>query len=161
MKRELATIVVAVSGVIGCAHQGGAGGQASGAGGATTHAIALPGAPATGGVMLDYLAYDRGHRRVWVPAGNTGSVDVIDVDDGARDAHRRLRHAGDGAPAGSKRTVGPSSATVGDGVVYVGNRGDSTVCAIDAAVAAEGRLRDARLDARRPRLRRRRPRRSG
>jgi len=28
--------------------------------------------------------------------------------------------------------VGPSSATVGDGVVYVGNRADSTVCAIDA-----------------------------
>jgi DNA-binding beta-propeller fold protein YncE len=29
--------------------------------------------------------------------------------------------------------VGPSSATVGDGFVYVGNRGDSNVCAIDAS----------------------------
>ncbi len=33
---------------------------------------------------------------------------------------------------GMKRTIGPSSATVGDGVVYVGNRGDSSVCAVDA-----------------------------
>src|SRR5437667_6723630 len=33
---------------------------------------------------------------------------------------------------GTKRTGGPSSATVGDGVVYVGNRGDSSVCAVGA-----------------------------
>src|SRR5262249_34973673 len=33
---------------------------------------------------------------------------------------------------GKKRIVGLSSATVGDGVVYVGNRADSSVCAIDA-----------------------------
>jgi DNA-binding beta-propeller fold protein YncE len=33
---------------------------------------------------------------------------------------------------GKKRTVGPSSATVGEGVVYVGNRGDFTVCAFAA-----------------------------
>jgi hypothetical protein len=39
---------------------------------------------------------------------------------------------------GKKRMVGPSSATVGDGVVYVGNRGDSTVCAVDAATLARG-----------------------
>jgi DNA-binding beta-propeller fold protein YncE len=34
---------------------------------------------------------------------------------------------------GMKRTVGPSSATAGDGVVYVGNRGDASVCAVDGA----------------------------
>jgi predicted dinucleotide-utilizing enzyme len=28
---------------------------------------------------MDYLAYDRVHHRVWVPAGNTGSVDVVDA----------------------------------------------------------------------------------
>ena len=33
---------------------------------------------------------------------------------------------------GTKRTVGPSSVAIGDGLVYVGNRGDSSVCAIDA-----------------------------
>jgi DNA-binding beta-propeller fold protein YncE len=137
MKRELATILVAVAGVIGCAHQGGAVGPASGGGGATTHAIALPGAPATGGVVLDYIAYDRGHRRVWVPAGNTGSVDVINVDNGEVSriegfATQEMERKG------RKRTVGPSSATVGDGVVYVGNRGDSTVCAIDATSLQKG-----------------------
>ena len=39
---------------------------------------------------------------------------------------------------GHKRVVGPSSASVGDGVVYVGNRGDSTVCAVDATSLQKG-----------------------
>src|SRR5262249_15168379 len=39
---------------------------------------------------------------------------------------------------GRKRIVGPSSVVVGDGFVYVGNRGDSSVCAIDAATLARG-----------------------
>jgi hypothetical protein len=98
--------------------------------------IALPDAPA-GGVFMDYLAYDRAHHRVWVPAGNTGKVDVVEVPGGSvahvdgfatREMERR----------GRKRIVGPSSATVGDGVVYVGNRGDSTVCAVDAASLQKG-----------------------
>ena len=42
------------------------------------HALVLPGAPASG-VYMDYIAYDRTHRRVWVPAGNTSRVDVVDV----------------------------------------------------------------------------------
>jgi len=42
-------------------------------------AIILPGAPPTGEVFMDYIAYDRAHHRVWVPAGNTGSVDVVDA----------------------------------------------------------------------------------
>jgi len=96
----------------------------------TVHSIALPGAPAAG-VFMDYLAYDRAHHRVWVPAGNTGSVYVVDA---ANDQVERV----EGFPTaeverrGTKRTVGPSSATVGDDRVYVGNRGDSSVCAIDA-----------------------------
>ena len=94
------------------------------------HSIALPGASAAG-VSMDYLAYDRAHHRVWVPAGNTGSVDVVDA--GSEQVHQVA-----GFPTaqvewrGVKRTVGPSSATVGAGVVYVGNRGDATVCAVDA-----------------------------
>lgn len=80
---------------------------------------------------MDYLAYDRARHRVWVPAGNTGSVDVVDGVDG------RVSRVEGFATAelernGTKRTVGPSSATVGDGVVYVGNRGDSSVCAVGA-----------------------------
>jgi DNA-binding beta-propeller fold protein YncE len=103
----------------------------------TVSAITLPGAPPTGGVMMDYIAYDRAHRRVWVPAGNTGNVDVIDVDSGQVHevggfvTKEMERH-------GRKRIVGPSSATVAGDVVYVGNRGDSTVCAIDAASLQKG-----------------------
>jgi DNA-binding beta-propeller fold protein YncE len=100
-----------------------------------SHAIVLPGG--TGGVALDYLAYDPAHDRVWVPAGGTGKVDVID-------AKTEQLTPIDGFPTkevtrrGQKRMVGPSSATVGEGVVYVGNRADSAVCAIDSASLAKG-----------------------
>ena len=86
---------------------------------------------------MDYLAYDRANHRVWVPAGDTGSVDVIDV---TNDKITQL----DGFPTaeverrGTKRTVGPSSATVGKGAVYVGNRADSSVCAVDAVSLKKG-----------------------
>jgi hypothetical protein len=104
--------------------------------------INLPGAP-TDGVLMDYLAYDRAHHRVWVPAGNTAKVDVIDVNN-----HQVASI--DGFPTqemerrGKKRTVGPSSATVGDGVVYVGNRGDFSVCAFAADSLQKGAC--AKLD---------------
>jgi hypothetical protein len=94
------------------------------------HSIALPGAPSEG-VFMDYLAYDRAHHRVWVPAGNTGSVDVVDAPDGRVARVEGFRTAAI-ERQGTKRTVGPSSATVGEGVVYVGNRGDSSVCAVEA-----------------------------
>src|SRR5207249_4578532 len=35
-----------------------------------------------------------------------------------------------------KRTVGPSSGTVGEGFVYIGNRADSRVCAVNAKTLA-------------------------
>jgi DNA-binding beta-propeller fold protein YncE len=97
-------------------------------------AIALPGAD--GGVFLDYLAYDATNHRVWVPAGGTARVDVIDAKTGdltpiegwpTKEMERR----------GHKFNVGPSAATVGDGVVYIGNRGDSSVCAVDAKTLAK------------------------
>ena len=40
--------------------------------------LALPGATAEG-VLIDLLLYDPRTRTIWVPAGNTGSVDVIDT----------------------------------------------------------------------------------
>src|SRR5262249_9358538 len=84
--------------------------------------LVLPGGPSP--VGMDYLAYDDSTKTVWVPAGNTGKVDVVDS------ATRQIR-AVDGFPTAQRgtRSVGPSSATVGAGVVYVGNRGDSSVCA--------------------------------
>ncbi|HEU0107320.1 MAG TPA: YncE family protein [Vicinamibacteria bacterium] len=98
--------------------------------------IALPGAPATG-VVMDFIAYDPAHRRLWVPAGDTGSVDVIDV---ATDKVSRVQGFAtkETERNGRKRTMGPSSVVVGDGVVYVGNRGDDSICAIDAASLEKG-----------------------
>src|SRR4029078_10575503 len=39
---------------------------------------------------------------------------------------------------GRKRTMGPSSVAVGDGVVVVGSRGDDSICALDAASLKKG-----------------------
>src|SRR5258706_2242436 len=93
--------------------------------------IALPGAPDR--VTMDYLAYDPATKILWVPAGNTKRVDTIDTTTGAvaeitgfATAQREAR--------GVIRYLGPSSATVGaGGVVFVGNRGDSTVCALQSS----------------------------
>jgi DNA-binding beta-propeller fold protein YncE len=102
-----------------------------GSSGWTVSKVALPGGGPQG-VAMDALAYDSSRQTVWVPAGNTGSVDVLDTATG------KLTRI-EGFPTktidahGHSRTVGPSAAAAGDGVVYVGNRGDSSVCAIDAA----------------------------
>ena len=97
--------------------------------------LPLPGA--NGLVMLDYFAYDHASRRLWVPAGNTGSVDVIDTTtdqiqrvEGFSVAQVELR--------GKLRSVGPSSVAIGDGVVYIGSRADSKICAIDARSLRRG-----------------------
>src|SRR5439155_20605012 len=74
--------------------------------------------------------YDRAHGTVWAPAGNTGRVDVIDVASG-RIAEVKGFPTREVEWGGAKRTIGPSAAAVGEGVVYVGNRGDSSVCAVD------------------------------
>src|SRR5262249_61283848 len=71
-------------------------------------------------------------RRAGPPAGNPGRVDVVNTAGDTITAVEGFPTA-DVERDGRKRTVGPSSATVGEGVVYVGNRGDSKVCAIDAA----------------------------
>ncbi len=111
--------------------------DSSHANGYTTASIALPGATPDG-VFMDYLLYDPRTKAVWVPAGNTGAVDVIDTATGkvtqiagfpTQEMERR----------GKKRMVGPSSATLGGpGIVYVGSRGDFTVCAIDEKKLTKG-----------------------
>ena len=91
--------------------------------------LPLPGAH--GLVMLDYFAYDRETRLLWVPAANTGSVDVIDTEtdqikriEGFAVAQVEFR--------GKARAMGPSSVAIGDRVVYIGSRADSKICVIDA-----------------------------
>jgi DNA-binding beta-propeller fold protein YncE len=89
--------------------------------------LALP--DANGVVSLDYFVYDHAKRRLWVPASNTGHVDLIDaatdqitVISGLRTAQVDFK--------GKRPVMGPSSVTLGDGVAYVGNRADSTICVI-------------------------------
>jgi DNA-binding beta-propeller fold protein YncE len=97
----------------------------------------------TAAISMDYIAYDPATGSVWVPAGNTGAVDVINTAAGTvrRIAGFKTAEIGTGD---RKRTVGPSSVTVGQGSVYVGNRGDSSVCRFDARTLAAGACR--RLD---------------
>src|SRR6059058_156485 len=97
--------------------------------------INLPGA--TGPVALDYFAYDRAAGNVWVPASNTGSVDVID---GNTDAVSQITGfpTGEIERRGRKITVGPTAASIGDGVIYIGNRGNATLCVVDAKTLTRG-----------------------
>ena len=91
--------------------------------------ISLPGA--SGVVALDYFAYDRSTAKLWVPASNTGNVDVIE---GNSDAVSQVSgfKTGEVDLRGRKVVLGPTAVSVGDGVVYIGNRGDSSLCVIDA-----------------------------
>ncbi|MEP6859633.1 MAG: hypothetical protein ABJE66_03380 [Deltaproteobacteria bacterium] len=99
--------------------------------------LPLPGA-GSAGVMMDYVIYNDRTKTLWVPAGNTAAVDVVDVATdkitqitgfATKEIERR----------GQKRQVGPSSASLGEpGTVYVGNRGDSSVCAFDEKTFAKG-----------------------
>ncbi len=93
----------------------------------TTTSIPLPGGPPVG---MDYLAYDSANHRVWVPAGNTGNVDVIDIESGK--VTPLSGFATIPAPRPGRPNMGPSSATIGDGVVWIGNRGDNNLCGFDA-----------------------------
>jgi DNA-binding beta-propeller fold protein YncE len=105
--------------------------------------IKLPGA--TGAVALDYFAYDRATGKLWVPASNTGSVDVIDE---VMDAVSQITgfETGEIERRGRKITVGPTAASVGDGVIYIGHRGNATLCVIDAKTLARGECVPASTD---------------
>src|SRR5215471_20208741 len=100
------------------------------------HMQPLPGATAAG-IAMDYIAFDPATHFVWAPAGNTGLVVVIDSASGSVKQIAGFPTAEMGSGE-RKRVVGPSSVTIGDGVDYVGNRGDSTVCAFDAKSLAKG-----------------------
>src|SRR5213076_3390930 len=97
--------------------------------------ISLPGAG--GAVALDYFAYDHAMGKLWVPASNTGSVDVVDEK---TDAVSQIAGfpTGEIERRGRKITVGPTAASIGNGVVYIGNRGNTTLCVIDAKTLALG-----------------------
>lgn len=94
--------------------------------------LSLPGRAPIG---MDYLVYEPGQGRVWVPAGNSGNVDVVDTATGKLTAIGGFKTAP--SPRPDRPGMGPSSATVGDGVVWIGNRGDNQICAFDLKTLAK------------------------
>lgn len=96
----------------------------------------MPGATAPS--TIDYIAYEPARARVWVPVGDTASVDVYDPAagtftrvDGFKKAERESN--------GKKRMMGPSSVAIGDGFAYVGDRASSEICVIDTSTLKLGK----------------------
>ena len=113
-------------------HKGGSHDSAS----SGVRTLALPDNNA-GDVSMDYIAYDPGTNSVWVPGGNTGAVDVVDAATGkVRQIPGFQTKEVEGR--NGKRTFGPTAVSIGEGVVYIGNRGDSSVCAFDSHTLMRG-----------------------
>jgi DNA-binding beta-propeller fold protein YncE len=91
----------------------------------------------SGVIVLDHLAYDQSKDRLWVPASNTGDVDVIDFSSDAV-SHVSGFSIGEVELEGRKARLGPTAVSIGEGVVYIGNRGDSSLCVIDSQTLARG-----------------------
>ena len=99
-----------------------------------------------GDVSMDYITYDPSTNSVWVPGGNTGAVDVVDAATGkVRQIPGFATKEMEGR--NGKRILGPSGVSVGEGVVYIGNRGDSSVCAFNSRSLARGACAPPRLHA--------------
>ena len=99
----------------------------------------------TGDVSIDYIVFDPATNGLWVPGGNTVAVDVVDVATG------KVRQIPNLATSqvqvrGGTRVLRPSAVSIGEGVVYVGNRGGSDVCAFRARTLA--RVTCGHLDSR-------------
>ena len=100
----------------------------------TVHTLLLPD-NGTGDVSMDYIAFDAATNSLWVPGGNTGAVNVVDV---ATSKVRQIPNlpTAEVQARGGTRVLGPSGVSIGDGVVYVGNRGGSDVCAFNSRTLA-------------------------
>ena len=98
--------------------------------------VTLPGG-GEDGIGMDVMAYDPHTGFVWAPAGNTGAVDVVDAATGkVRQIPGFATKEVEGR--NGKRILGPSGVSIGEGVVYIGNRADSSVCAFDSRTLAPG-----------------------
>jgi DNA-binding beta-propeller fold protein YncE len=100
----------------------------------TVRTLALPD-HGKGNITMDYIAYDPKTGYVWVPAINIGSVDVVDTSNGS--VREISGFATNEVEArGRKRAQGPSGVSIGDGLVYIGDRADSSVCTVDERTLA-------------------------
>jgi hypothetical protein len=102
-------------------------------------AKATPLTPGDGPAAFDYIVADRAAGRIWVPNARlkSGGVDVFDIAKGSFSRVDKLKTK-EAEREGKKRVMGPSSAAIGDGFAYVGNRGTSEVCAVDAKTLKVG-----------------------
>jgi hypothetical protein len=131
MKQPL-TLLFAITAVVASATTSGA----QDTKGYTARTLSLPD-HGKGTIAMDYIAYDARTNAVWVPAINIGSVYVVDV--GTGNVHEITGFAANEVEAGGrKRTQGPSGVSVGVGVVYIGDRADSSVCAVDDKTLTKG-----------------------
>jgi hypothetical protein len=100
----------------------------------TVHTVPLPDNN-TGDVSMDCIAYDPVTNSVWMPGGNSAAVDIVDAATG------KVRQIPGFATSevqigAGKRVFGPTAVSIGEGVVYIGNPGDSTVCTFNAGSMA-------------------------
>ena len=96
----------------------------------TTHVLNLPD-HGQGNITMDYITYDAKTGFVWVPAINIGSVFVVDSsNDKVQEISGFATKETEGRN-GQKGYQGPSGVYVGDGVVYIGDRADKSICAVD------------------------------
>ncbi len=99
---------------------------------APTKTLVLPGAEH--GAALSDAAFEPSSSRVWIAAGDLGSVYAIDT---ATFSVTRVDGFGvSGTNAATTRAErGPSTIAIGAGLVYVGNTATSEICSVDAASA--------------------------
>src|SRR5579864_3661500 len=96
----------------------------------TTHVLNLP-AHGQDNITNDYITYDEKTNAVWAPAINIGSVYVIDAGNEKIHEIKGFATKEISSPNGRKGAEGPSGVYVGDGVVYIGDRADQSICAVD------------------------------
>ena len=87
-------------------------------------AISLPG---NGRAGMDYFALDPVANTLWIPGGNRGETYVFDLR-----AKTFQTVAGFPTRTEGERVFGPTSAAVGTGAVFIGNRATREVCGYDA-----------------------------
>lgn len=98
--------------------------------------ISLPGGSP---VAMDYAAFDAVEGRLWIPAGNTGNVDVITTLQGKPVVTALSGFATRPSPRANRPRMGPSSVTIAGKTVWIGNRGDDQLCSFAAASLKKGR----------------------
>jgi DNA-binding beta-propeller fold protein YncE len=100
--------------------------------------IALPGGPPVG---IDYTAYDPVESRLWIPAGNTGNVDVIRTTRGSPPDLETVGGFATAPPPPNRPgrpNMGPSSVAIAGDLVWIGNRADHRLCAVAARTLRKG-----------------------